>query len=90
MKIQNYFFFISYEMVPAFHSVQHQSVGITSSVPSFYERYSFVDTILANNNDIITMMTKTMMTTTMMTTMMTMMMTMMTAEHYIKDRSGSR
>ena len=78
-------FFISYEMVPAFHSVQHQSVGITSSVPSFYERYSFVDTILANNNDIITMMT-----TTMMTTMMTMMMTMMTAEHYIKDRSGSR
>ena len=68
-------------MVPAFHSVQHQSVGITSSVPSFYERYSFVDTILANNNDIITMMTTTMMTT---------MMTMMTAEHYIKDRSGSR
>ena len=85
MKIQNYFFFISYEMVPAFHSVQPQSVGITSSVPSFYERYSFVDTILANNNDIITMMM-----TTMMTTMMTMMMTMMTAEHYIKDRSGSR
>ena len=78
-------FFISYEMVPAFHSVQHQSVGITSSVPSFYERYSFVDTILANNNDIIMMMT-----TTMMTTMMTMMVTMMTAEHYIKDRSGSR